>query len=430
MDKKPRSRLWTNPSFCWLFVASAISILGNQFSLVAIPWLALQLTGSSSMLAASFALMALPQVIVILIGGVAADRFSPKAILAITNLTNTVLLATLASALVTGTLRGPMLLLLALLMGAASAFAVPAARSLLPRIVPMDLLVSANSLSMMARQLATLLGPVTAGALIGWVSARAHPAGIAFPEAPGIAAALAIDATTFAISAALLCFVQVLPAPQTPRPQGMLKPMAEGIRWLWSDRPLRTLLFYYSSMMVLVAGPAQVGLPIIVNTVLGHAATGLGILMASLGLGTIGGMAIAGLRSRRQMVTLGIKILAVDAIGGLSLLMLPQTHSIVVAAALCVIVGVGGGYVQIGIMTWIQQRIPLHMLGRAMSVMMLIILGTVPLSATVTGALLTLVSISAMLTGSGALLMSIALFCLSSTTLRSIDQPQVQNSAA
>jgi hypothetical protein len=82
------------------------------------------------------------------------------------------------------------------------------------------------------------------------------------------------------------------------------------------------------------------------------------------------------------------------------------------------------------VITWIQQRIPLHMLGRGMSITTLVLLGATPLSAAITGALLTQLTIVPILTACGSLILLVASVCLSNVSLRSIDIRTLSSNAA
>ncbi|HEU4781421.1 MAG TPA: MFS transporter [Steroidobacteraceae bacterium] len=417
-------RIWSNRNFSWLFAASAISATGGQFSQIAVPWLALTLAGGAAVLGASVAIMAIPQVALVLLGGIAADRFSAKAILCATSFANALFLAVLAGLVMAGSLNVPLLLGTALVLGISAAFAGPAGGSLVPRILLPDQLARANSVLMMMRQVVMLFGPAIAGGVIAWTASNA-PEG----DSSGIAVALAITAATFTVSGCLMAFVRVAPLERPAGAKSAISSIVEAFKWLRSDRQLCTLLLYYALMMLILAGPAQVGIPLLANTQLGRGATGYGLLISGLALGSIVGMSVAGLGPRSRIATLGTTILLVDVIGGLSLFALGYMHSIWPAVLLCGLVGLGGGYVQIGVMTWIQRRIPVHMLGRAMSVLMFIMLGSVPLSALVAGVLLTHVTVTTLFTFCGAVLALIALVCLSSVTLRSIDSASAADAA-
>jgi hypothetical protein len=420
-----RPGFWSNGNFRWLFAASTLSTTGSQFSQIVVPWLALTFANGAAVLGATVASMAIPQVVLVLLGGIAADRFSAKTILCATSFANALLLAVLACLVTTGTLQRPSLLGMALLLGTCVAFAGPASGSLVPRILPHEQLVGANSVLMMMRQLVMLAGPAAAGGFIA-LTGTSVPGG----NTDGIAIALAITALSYAISGALMALVRVAPVQKPASATSAFRSIVEAIGWLRGDRQLRTLLFYYALVMLILGGPAQVGIPLLAKTQLDYGATAYGLLISCLALGSIVGMSIAGLGARSRIATLGTTILVVDVVGGLSLLTLGHMHSIWPAGLLCGLVGLGGGYVQIGVITWIQRRIPIHMLGRAMSMLMFIMLGSVPLSALMAGFLLTQVTVTMLFTSCGALLALVALLCLSSATLRSIDSASPADASA
>lgn len=74
----PRAALLRDPNFRWLTSGSALTMLGDQFTLIALPWLVLQMTGDTLVLGTVLALMSVPRALFILIGGALVDRYSPK----------------------------------------------------------------------------------------------------------------------------------------------------------------------------------------------------------------------------------------------------------------------------------------------------------------------------------------------------------------
>ena len=83
-------------NFVWLMAGSIVSMLGDQFTLVALPWLVLRMTGDTLVLGTVLGLMSLPRALFILIGGAVVDRYSPKKVLMVTKYINAALLAALA----------------------------------------------------------------------------------------------------------------------------------------------------------------------------------------------------------------------------------------------------------------------------------------------------------------------------------------------
>lgn len=62
----------------WLLGGSMVNLIGDQFTLVALPWLVLHLTGDTLALGWVLALLGLPRAVFILLGGAVVDRFRPS----------------------------------------------------------------------------------------------------------------------------------------------------------------------------------------------------------------------------------------------------------------------------------------------------------------------------------------------------------------
>src|SRR5262249_11282536 len=80
-EKAAKPSLFANRDFRLLFIGSSISVLGDQFTLLALPWLVLKLTGDPQQLGFVLALMALPLAVFLLVGGAVVDRMSPRKVL-------------------------------------------------------------------------------------------------------------------------------------------------------------------------------------------------------------------------------------------------------------------------------------------------------------------------------------------------------------
>jgi MFS family permease len=407
--------LWGNRDFRLLFAGSSVSALGDQFTLVALPWLVLRLTGSPAALGLVLAAMALPRAIFMLIGGAMVDRLSARRILLLARGINAVLVALLAGLVLTGTIGMPAIYAIALGIGVATAFAYPAGSALLPQLVVPTQLASANALLMSVRQLSLFIGPALAGLVIG-----IH-AGHGGAEARGLGAAFAIDAASFLASLASLWLIRTA-ADRQPRPagKGVLADVVAGVRQVWADLPLRAFMLYAAVVTAFVGGPIQVGLPVLANSRLDLGAASLGILMTANGGGMLVGGFLSRVVARAVSGRLGALVLCMDALAGLALATLALVHSTVHGAVLLAGVGVLAGIAQIAIVTWIQQRVPPAMMGRTMSLLMFTFMGIGPVSAAVAGSLLKVISLGALFAGAGLMLSAIALGCLANPALRGI----------
>lgn len=394
--------LLRNTNFRWLLGGGLVSMLGDQFSMLALPWLVLSLTNDSFSLGIAVALMGAPRAVLILLGGAIADRYSPRRVLLLSKYANAVILLALAGLLWLDQASLALAYAAALALGIAAAFAIPAGTAILPQAVPASSLQKANGLQMGVRQLSLLAGPLLAALVLG-----ARDGGQHTPMAT-LAAAFAIDELTFVFSAWTLRQVRLRPQ-AVAAVQGMWRDMAAGLAMVWRDIALRSCYAYWAVVAFFVMGPLQVALPVLASERL-DGASALGLLMAAHGAGTLAGMLASSLGGAWLRRRFGATLLAVDAIVACLLMALGQIGTAWHGAALLGVTGLLGGYVQVAIFTWIQRRVAPAMLGRAMAVFTGIFLGLAPLSAATTGALLRHLSVGELFCAGGALLLAAALW--------------------
>lgn len=427
MSATPRSSVFANRNFSLLFGGSAISAMGDQFTLVALPWLVLKLTNDPASLGLVLATMALPRAAFMLIGGAVVDRMSPRRVLLGARAINAALVTLLAVLVLSGNIHMWLVYAIALGIGLSTAFAYPAGSAILPQLVTPQQLQPANALFMGVRQLSMFIGPALAGIVIGVGAAHSvHDQNVA--DATGLGLAFAIDAASFVFSLGSLLLVRIH-SDHHPKAVsgGVLSNVASGIRMIWADLPLRAFVLYAAVVSVFVGGPIQVGLPVLADTRLDLGAASLGILMTANGGGMLLGSFLSGFAGRLVRGHLGLMVLGIDSLAGLALAMLSQVHSTVGGAILLASTGILGGIAQIAIVTWIQRRVAPEMMGRTMSVLMFTFMGLGPLSAAVAGSLLRFISLPELFLGAGLTLTVIALACMTHPALRSIGttKPQV-----
>jgi MFS family permease len=376
--KATRAAVLRDPNFRWLLGGGIISMLGDQFSMIALPWLVLTMTGDALALGLVVALMSVPRALLILFGGALVDRHSPKRILMLTKYANALLLGILAALVLFGQPTLPLIGALALAIGVATAFSIPSGTAILPSIMPADQLAQANAIMMGLRQATMLAGPLLAALLFALAGdGHAGSGGLR-----GLGLAFAFDCATFALSAWTLARVVTLaPAGAGQRAaQPILRAVADGVMLLWRDVPLRTAFIYWSLSACVTGGMLQVALPLLASTRL-HGASALGMLTATLSAGTLAGMALTAVGGKLRLGNLGTTLLAIDVAAGALLLPLGHVTALWQGMLVFAAFGIAGGYMQVAVLTWIQQRVPRAMLGRTMSVFMFIFMGVAPLSA-------------------------------------------------
>lgn len=415
-----RAALLRDRNFLWLTSGGAISMLGDQFTLIALPWLVLKMTGDTRLLGLVLALVGVPRAVFILVGGALVDQYSPKKVLMITKHVNTVLLVALAAMVFTGAFNLVLVCVLALGIGLASAFSIPSATSMLPQVVRPDQLQAANGIMLGLRQLSMFVGPVLAGVLI----AVFGDGGGTVADANGIAIAFAFDAFSFALSAWTLAKVgtHAVPAAQRAAPP-VLAAIGEGLRHFWRDTELRTCFAYWAAVAVLILGPLHIALPVLASTHPGLGASALGLMAGAHGAGTLAGMIASGSGLRLRVGTLGLTMLLADVVIGLLFMPMGGIGAAWQGASLMFAVGLLGGFVQVAVFTWLQRRVPAALMGRAMSLFMFIFMGLVPVASAATGWLMRSVTVSQVFMGAGAALVVLALLAAFVTPLPRVRDP-------
>jgi MFS family permease len=425
MSASSRTTLLRDRNFAWLMGGGVISALGDQFTMIALPWLVLKLSHDPGTLGLVVALMGAPRAVLILFGGAVVDRHSPKAILMLTKHVNTVLLAVLATLVYRGEASLTLVIALALGLSLASAFSIPAGTSMLPHAVPPADLQAANGMLMGIRQVTMLAGPLLAGLLF----ALAGDGSAGMSDARGLALAFGFDAFSFALSAWTLAKVRPLPlAPSAPgqapgQPQALLRSISAGVAAVWRDTTLRTAFLYWGLCSCVVGGILQVALPLLASTRL-QGASALGLLAGAQGAGSLAGMALTGLFKKRRIGNLGVTLLLLDGAIGLMVPLLGRITATWQGMLLLLAIGVLGGFVNVSVFSWVQQRVPKAMLGRTMSIFMFVVMGLAPLAAAAAGWIATWAALGTLFTGAGLFLTGAAVLAWLFTPMRRLsDDP-------
>lgn len=338
----------SEPQFRRYYLAQTTSWLGDGLLPVAIAFAVLDLTGSASDLGLVLGVRIVPLLIFILAGGVWADRLPRQLVMIGSDLARGGVQAVLAVLLLTGSAELWHLLVLQAIYGGAEAFWRPASTALLPSIVPEERLQQANSLMAISVNGSYTVGPAIAGVLVA---------------AAGSGIAIAVDAATFAVSAAALLALRV---PALERPVEMpsfLSELGEGWRefvsrpWLW------VIVAWASVFLLLVVGPLMVLGPFVADRELGGARD-WGLIAAATGIGVILGSASAGrLRPSRPLFI--ASLLAVGpALFALALAFGLPVFAIAVAGF---IAGATEGFFEVIWVTALQQRVTPSALARVSS---------------------------------------------------------------
>ncbi len=223
--------------FRLLFSATTITTLGDNLGHFALAFAVLDLPGAGAgELGIVLAVRAVFQSVVVVFGGVLADRLPRNLVLVGASTIQGVAQGIIAALVLTGTASVWALLALSVLYGVGAGVVIPAEVGLVPQTVSPGRLQQANALQGLSRNMVGVLGPATAGPLVVLGS-------------PGVA--LAFDAVSFAAAATLLAAIRVAPRVGGPARASFLHELRDGWReftahtWLWSS----VLLFGISNLV-------------------------------------------------------------------------------------------------------------------------------------------------------------------------------------
>lgn len=366
-------------NFILMWLGEAISLIGDQFYMIALPWLTLQLTGDAFAMGIVLAIGGIPRALFMLVGGALTDRFSSRAVMLFSNLCRMLLVALLAVTVLTGMIQVWMLFIFALVFGLLDALFFPAQSSIVPQLVKTGQLQTANSIVMMTQQLSLFGGPILAGAMIALFSPTASNSS----DLTGIGAAFGIDALTFLVSAITLWMIRMpkIKSKSSDAPeQDVISAIRNGLQYVRQSPTLRSVFTLIVFANVLIAAPMTVGIPVLADSRLVEGAAAFGIIMSAFGGGTVIGMILGGVLPRPSNSRLGIVIISVWSTMGIGIAMLGLATTTPIAAVLGTGMGIANGYVVIVFLTWLQTNTPEAMMGRMMSLFGFSTVGLAPIA--------------------------------------------------
>ena len=402
--------------FRLVWFGESISLLGDQFHYVALSWLVLGITGSGLALGTVLLAASLPRGAFLLVGGALSDRISPRSLMFGSNLVRAVITTAIAVLVLGERIEIWHLVFAGAIFGTVDAVFFPAIGTIVARLVPEERLGSANAVLQGTQQLMGTVGPAAAGFAIAII---------------GVGAAFVVDAISFAVAAVAIWLVRRVGVPEagpetgiaepvgpsralsvtqassgdTPHRGSVIAEMVEGARVVLGDPVMRALVLLSTSFNLAFTGPVVVGLPWLVRVRFDGDAALLGLLFAAFGGGSLIGVLLAGVFARPRR--LGWLVLGVAILLGIGLATIGLVEAPVVGV-ICLLIGIGTGYINVSIITWTQVRTEPHLLGRTMSFLMLGSVVGAPVSLAIAGAVVD-VQATALFVGAGILVVATAL---------------------
>ena len=335
--------------FRLLWSGQTISLVGDGAFLVALGWKSFELTGSKSTLALVLMAHGTAMLATLLIGGALADRYPRRTLMIVSDLSRCAVMVALFAIDSRGNLELWTLIALAVLYGAGDGFFYPAYGGIVPLVVDEHHLASANALTGLSRQAAFVVGPALAGALYGL---------------SGASTVFALNAASFVVAAALLGLARPRQF-ERDEPQGTVKEILDGLRYVLGVPWLWITIFLASFILMIAMAPYTALLPAFVEEQFGRGVGSYGLLFTLQSLGmAVGSIAFGQTNpSRRRVIIMYLLFAAND----LCVIAMALTHSFELACAFVTLRGVCIGY---GIGVWstlLMQQVPSAKLARVTS---------------------------------------------------------------
>ena len=398
------SNMLANRNLRLLVIGQFISAIGDQFYLIAMPWLALQTTGSAFVAGTVLAAASVPRAVFMLLGGVATDRFSAKTLLVVSNGIQALLMALLGVVILIPFTSLWFLYVMAFSTGLIDAFGLPAFTALLPRITDDDDLEGGNIYLQGANMASVVIGPALAGLLISLSSADSGSHSIM----SGLGSAFLINALTFVVGISFFWAIRIDDDARVADREhdSLITSIRDVIEHVRGDTQLRTMFFVMMILGLLLTGTVRVGFALLADTQLSGGVQDFGNMNSALGVGLLAGMIGVKLLPRPPQAVSGLIVLGLFAFVPAGLILLGFAPPILITLAIILIMGIAFGYDFVYLLSWLQRRTPDRLLGRVMAVVMFSTIGLSPISQVLMGYLLD-INIQATLIGAGTLVLAL-----------------------
>lgn len=341
-------RVWHNRSFSAFVTVQTLSALGDSFSYIAIPLLVLHTTGSVLQMGLVTGAGGAAALVTGLFAGVIADRVNRRVLLIACDVARFLLYASIPAVW----LFQPQLWLIYTIVPLASCFSMlfqVTHVTVVPALVPKEQITRANGRLYAATAAAYLAGPALAGAVSG---------------AFGPQVAIAVDASSFALSGLGLLFVRVPAIVRTAGDESLLQQFLAGARFLWRQPVLRSLTVLLALLTSITTGLTDVFI-FRLKQDLAQPDRVVGYVMAASFIGTL--LASLAVSRLRRQLGFGTTWIGSVVLCGIAVVVMALADNVIVAGAMMATVlfalGVGG----ICSMSLRQEITPAPLLGRVTS---------------------------------------------------------------
>jgi MFS transporter, DHA1 family, staphyloferrin A biosynthesis exporter len=353
-----------------------------QIELVAIAWLAYDLSGSGTTLGMVMAARGLPQLLLSPYSGVAADRYDKRQLLVWSQLAVTAVALVLAVLVHSGAIQIWHLVALGLAQGVATPFTMPTRTAMIPDLVPERQIPNALALESTGRNINRVVAPAISGVLL----------------AINPASAFYVIAIVYALAVVTLYRLPSGLRGEGTR-EGVMRDMASGFQYIWR-RPSLFALMTLAYVPILIGMPFQSLLPIFQREVLDVSEQALGLMYTATGVGAIIASVVVAAMSdspHKARIQIGSGV-----VFGVTLLVFALSRDYMLSVILLLLVGFfSTGYLTLNRML-VGMQTERAMYGRVMAIYGMT-WSIMPIAVLPYGALVDVFGVSATVAGGGIL---------------------------
>ncbi|CAK7082604.1 MFS transporter [Tissierella sp.] len=350
-------------------VSQGISLLGSSVVSLAIIWYVTLGTGSGSLVAGVTITTFLPQALVMLYGGILADRYPPKRIVILSD--SMIALSTLILAIFffSGIDNVGWVFFFNALRSFGTGIQLPASKSILPQIVPKEQLMRANSINTGVWSVIQLVSPGLGGLVMSLMDMEY---------------VFLIDVLTAVISIIILATIIMPSCEILQRNENTREELVQGFRYIMNSRALRSAILLYTVFQFLVV-PASQLTPLLASKNVGGEVWILSVIETAF---SIGALSVSLFMAYRELKIPHFKLIGLSSIVfGMTLLLLLPARGILLFAAMMFLMGIGSPLYYTPLITHIQENTEESYMGRTFSYVDLLSSLSTPLGMMVFGPL-------------------------------------------
>lgn len=373
-------------NFRLFFIGQGISLVGTWMQNVGEGWLILTLTNSPFYVGLTAALSSIGVLLFSLYAGVIADRVDKRRVIIFMQIAFMLEAFAVAILVATHVVAVWQVLVLATILGIASAFDIPMRQSFIVEMVGKDDLMNAIALNSSLFNAARVVGPALAGFLIGAI---------------GIAWCYFLNGVSYIAVIVGLLMMRLPPNPQPQKTTSAWTGFREVVAYLKTEQRTRVLMIL-TAIMSVFGFPYIAMMPVFARDVLHRGAGGYGALTSSIGIGAVIGalaVALASGRIRRR----GRLMLVGGTAFGVLLMLFAASRSLALAMVLLALAGCAMIINNSISNTLLQTRAPDHLRGRIMGFYSFVFVGMAPFGAFLFGIVAEHIGVPPTLAAGGAI---------------------------